>query len=221
MPAEGPLRDGQPARFELIETLRWEPGEGFLRGNRHLGRLAHSATELGFYFDEGKTRNRLASAIGGEKPLRVRLALKPDGEIEVATQPFAPLPAETVWRLAIARTRLASTDELLRHKTSLRSTYEAARAEFPPSEVEEVLLLNERGEVCEGSFTTLFIRSGDIWLTPALRCGLLAGILREEMLESGTAREAEIKVDDLEAAAEIAVGNSLRGLVRARLQSLK
>ncbi len=51
MSAEGALRDGNTADFELIETMRWEPGEGFLRFDRHLARLYGSAGELGFACD--------------------------------------------------------------------------------------------------------------------------------------------------------------------------
>ena len=47
MPAEGALRDGTAAGFELIETLRWEPETGFLRLDRHLQRLYASAHALG------------------------------------------------------------------------------------------------------------------------------------------------------------------------------
>jgi 4-amino-4-deoxychorismate lyase len=36
----------------LIETLRWEPEMGFVRGKLHLDRLRASAASLGFAFDE-------------------------------------------------------------------------------------------------------------------------------------------------------------------------
>ena len=62
MPAEGALRDGTAAGFELIETLRWEPGEGFVRLARHLDRLYASAQELGF---------RLRSEDGGRSTATV------------------------------------------------------------------------------------------------------------------------------------------------------
>ena len=54
-------------------------------------------------------------------------------------------------------------------------------------------------------------------LTPPLSCGLLAGVLRGEMLETGKAAEAVLTVEDLQAAKALFVGNSLRGLIRARL----
>ena len=106
----------------------------------------------------------------------------------------------------------------IRHKTTRRQVYEAARAEFSREEADEVLLLNQRGEVCEGTITNVFIDIGEpVLVTPALDCGLLPGVLRGEMLEQVTAREAVLTEADLRAAKAIYVGNSLRGLIRARL----
>ena len=259
MPAESPLRAWRPPAFDLIETFRFEPGRGFVRLERHLGRMAASAEALGFAFDEAAARSLFASieekssgsisptpdpspqgggvgggghsaiALKGERcppdtqsrsPLRIRLALKPDGSFDLATQPFAPLPAETVWRVALAKTRLSSTDPLLRHKTSRRESYDAARAEQKPEAADEMLLLNEKSEVCEGTITTLFVPAPDgSLLTPPLACGLLAGVLRAELVEEGRARESVVTPDYLRKAGRFFVGNSLRGLIPARLVS--
>jgi len=216
MPAEGSLRDGQAAGFSLIETLRWEPEGGYLRLPLHLARLQHSACELGFAFSREAADDALARAAGGGGPLRVRLVMSRDGDCTVAAQPFRPFAPGTVWRLAIAETRLDPGEPLLRYKTTLRQRYDAARAEFDPAVADEVLLLNKRGEVCEGTITNLFVRADGTWLTPPLSCGLLAGVLRAEMLATGQAREAVLAPGDL-AGAELAVGNSLRGLIAARL----
>ena len=78
---------------------------------------------------------------------------------------------------------------------------------------------NERGEVCEGTITNIFVDAGDggALLTPAQSCGLLPGVLRADMLETGKAVEAVLSVGDLQAAKALFVGNSLRGLIRASL----
>jgi 4-amino-4-deoxychorismate lyase len=218
MPAEGALRDGTAAGFELIETLRWEPGEGFVRLERHLARLAKSARSLGFAHDEIAVREVLEGGARGEAALRVRLTLAQDGRIAAINAPFEPLPPDAVWSLRIAKTRLDSADPLLRHKTTRRQVYEAPRAEFSRGEADEVLLLNERGEVCEGTITNVFADFGDgKLLTPSLGCGLLPGVLRAEMLDTGKAKEAVLSEADLRDATALYVGNSLRGLIRARL----
>ncbi|MER8484226.1 aminotransferase class IV family protein [Mesorhizobium sp. M1322] len=219
MPAESALRDGNTADFELIETMRWQPGQGFLRFDRHLARLYGSAAELGFTCDPQKVGEMLRNAV--DRPdiaLRTRLVLSRSGKVTVSALPYEPHAADKVWRLQLARVRLDSSDTLLRHKTSRRDTYQRARAEYLISRADEVLLANERGEICEGTITNLFADFGDGALaTPRLDCGLLPGVLRGELLDEGRAREAIYTLDDLKSAKALFVGNSLRGLIPARL----
>lgn len=218
MPAERPLRDGREAGFHLIETMRFEPGAGLLRRDMHLARLEDSARALGFAFNHEAIERRLAALDGAGETLRVRLTLRRDGSCAVETFPFAPLADGTIWKIRIASERLFSTDPLLRHKTSRRAVYEAARAEFSPPEADEVLLLNENGQICEGAITSLFVRPDDGPLaTPPLESGLLAGVLRAELIAKGLAQEKTLWPIDLAGAAAIFVGNSLRGLIPATL----
>jgi 4-amino-4-deoxychorismate lyase len=216
MPSESAVRDGNGASFELIETLRWDPARGFVRLQRHMARLAASARELGFELSPAAIDHALRDAVGGDAPLRVRLTLAQDGRTEVTTQPFAPLAPGAAWTLRIAETRLDANDPLLRHKTTRRQVYDAARAEFSREEAGEVILMNQHGQVCEGTITNAFADMGDgVLLTPPVSCGLLPGVLRGELLESGEAREAVLTEDDLHGAKAIFVGNSLRGLIGA------
>jgi 4-amino-4-deoxychorismate lyase len=223
MPLEGALRDGtgpdsgQPD-FELIETMRWEPGAGFLRLERHLARLYASAAELGFDCNPQRVGEALSHAVAQSGTLRVRLALSRNGALAASAHPYETLPAGKVWTVRLARSRLDSADPLLRHKTSRRQIYTHARSEYLITQADEVLLANERGELCEGTITTLFADFGGTALaTPRLDCGLLAGILRAEMLDQGKAEEAVFSADDLKSAKAVFVGNSLRGLIPARL----
>lgn len=158
-------------------------------------------------------------AVGGQRiAMRTRLALQRNGEATAVAQPYEPLPAGKVWRLRLARTRLDSSDMLLRHKTSRRQVYTHARAEYLITQADEVLLANERGELCEGTITNLFADFGNgVLATPRLDCGLLPGVLRGELLDEGRAAEAIYSYDDLKSAKAIFVGNSLRGLIPAQL----
>jgi 4-amino-4-deoxychorismate lyase len=217
--AESALCDGNTADFQLIETMRWEPGAGFLRFDRHLARLYGSATELGFRYDPDKVGEALSSAVSSSGiALRTRLVLSHDGEATASAQPYEPLAADKVWLLRLARTRLDSHDTLLRHKTSRRQVYTHARAEYLITQADEVLLANERGEICEGTITNVFADLGDGMLaTPRLDCGLLPGVLRGELLDEGRAREAIYSYDELKSAKTLFVGNSLRGLIPAKV----
>jgi len=199
------------------------PGISPSRGEIDGGRVSFPSKEergagsLPIFPLEGEMPGRAEGGPPQPTPLRIRLELFPDGRIDVQTAAFTPLAADTIWRLKIAGTRLSSTDPLLRHKTSRRTAYAAARAEFPATEADEVLLLNERGEVCEGTITSLFLDDGSgILKTPPLASGLLAGVLREELLETGRAVEARLLPEDLKSGT-IFAGNSLRGLIRCVL----
>ena len=102
-------------------------------------------------------------------------------------------------------------------KTSNRGVYDDARAGL--ADLDEVLFLNELGQVCEGTITNVFADLGDGLVTPPVSCGCLPGILRSEMLASGQASEAVLTLDDLCEARSVFVGNSLRGLISVDLMS--
>ena len=108
MPAQSPLRAGGPEDFELIETFRYEPEHGFIRLDRHLARMAASAETFGFPFDAAHVKEKLQVLADPHEMMRVRLTLNAQGGIKVTHQPYAALPAGTVWRLKIAKTRLNS-----------------------------------------------------------------------------------------------------------------
>ncbi len=203
--------------FSLIETLRYDPEAGLVRLRLHLARLTRSARRLGFA-GAAAAGERLQEAVrGAERPLRVRLTLSRDGTVTVATAPFAPLACDTTWRVRIASTRLESSDRLLRMKTTRRDVYERARREFSPEAADEVILLNEKGEVCEGTITSVFLDDGSgVLKTPPIACGLLAGVLRSELICGRRARAARLLPADLQHG-RLFVGNSLRGLIRAEL----
>lgn len=220
MPAESAVRDGDGPGHALIETFRFEPGSGFVRLERHLARLERSARELGFRYSRDRVDEALAGLSGRDAPLRVRLELALDGAVEVTSQPFVPLAPGTVWTIGIAEARLDAADPLVRHKTTRRQIYEAARAEFSRDEADEVVLLNGDGRLCEGTITNVFVDSGDGLLrTPSLANGLLPGVLRAQLIEEERAVEADLSPEDLRSAAAIFVGNSLRGLIPARLRA--
>lgn len=219
MSAQSALRDREPADFELIETMRWEPEGGFVRFERHLARLRSSATELGFSHDPQRVEDALAKATANSATaLRTRLTLARNGAVNATVTPYVSLPADKIWKLRLAREKLNPADPLLHHKTSRREMFVRARAEYPADEADEILLANEHGEICEGTITNIFADFGDgILATPSLACGLLPGIFRGVLLDQGRAREAVIDFEALRSAKALFVGNSLRGLIPARL----
>ena len=190
--------------LKLIETFGWD-GSAFTRLDLHLARLARSAAVLGWDCGDAVAALQMPAL---SHPARVRLTMNCLGNFDVTLAPVPP--ARAVWQLGLAPQTLQSNDPWLTVKSSNRAAYDAARAALPAG-LDEVIFQNERGEVCDGTITTLFFDAGDGLCTPPLSCGLLPGVLRAEMLAAGTAREAVLPAADL-GRVQLWLGNSLRGL---------
>ncbi|MCD7059727.1 aminodeoxychorismate synthase component I [Pelagibacterium xiamenense] len=204
----------------LIETMLWTRDEGIYLLGRHLDRLSTSARYFAIPFDEAILRARIeewARAAPGDR-YRVRLTLhETDGLDLAATELPSPPDAPAPFRFAIAPERLHSENLWQAHKTTNRAFYDTPRQIAHAARgVDEVVFLNERGEIAEGSITTVFVESGSTLLTPPLSVGILPGTLRAELLATGRAKEAVLTLDDLECATAIYLGNSVRGLMRAQ-----
>lgn len=205
-------------RFELIETMLHEPEKGIWLRGYHLARLAASAAYFGFVFDASKVHDAIEAAISGNaaERLRVRLLLDEDGGVTVTTAPQPAAPADAVMRYVVSDSRLNSTDLFLYHKTTRRELYDREWKHYADTlGADEVIYLNEAGELAEGSRTSIFIARDGKLLTPRLAAGVLPGTLRAALLDEGSAEEARLTIQDLNGAAEIYLGNSVRGLVRA------
>lgn len=208
---ESPLRDIAPHGLTLFETLRFEPRLGPVRGALHLARMARGAAALGWVFDAQRAAEMLEQA-GDDAPLRLRLELTAQGDLGLTTSPY--LVQTGPWRVGLAEARIKAGDPWRAVKTSNRAVYDQTRAALPDT-MDEVLVLNERGTIAEGTITNVFVQRGAHLVTPPLADGCLPGVLRETLLADGTAAEGALTPSDLRAAGLFFVGNSLRGLIPA------
>ncbi|MBA3940717.1 MAG: aminodeoxychorismate synthase, component I [Sphingopyxis sp.] len=198
--------------FDLLETMYFDPVDGIQRLEGHLARMKASAEALGFKFDRHGTRNNLQSATFRLRAAaRVRMRLAASGALAVEVSPM-PRLAELPVPVAVHPAPVAADDFRLAHKTSLRGHYDAARL---ASGAVEVIFVDEPGFVTEGSWSNIFVERDGLLLTPPLSLGLLPGVLRAELIEKGRAVESHLRLADLENG--FFIGNSLRGLVPARL----
>ncbi len=141
---------------------------------------------------------------------KVRLLLDTDGSIAMESVKIEPTDLDAPpLKLAVSEKRIDSGDPFLHHKTTRRAVYEDARSSYRSAD--DVLLVNERGEITEGCFNNIVVRISEEMLTPATSCGLLAGVLRQELLEIGAVREAVLTLDDIYNADKIWLINSVRG----------
>lgn len=189
-----------PQPTTQFETLRTGPG-GPVRAEGHANRLGTALPEIP----------------ATDEPHRVRIDLRSDGSTTMTQVPLVDF--DTPITLAMSRYPLTPAVQRTDIKTSHRDFYDGERERITGlSGADEVLLFGDDGLLKEGSFTSLFIQVGDSLLTPR-GPGLLPGVLRAELLNSGQAVEADVSVADLRSADAIFVGNSLRGLMVATLLS--
>jgi para-aminobenzoate synthetase/4-amino-4-deoxychorismate lyase len=200
----------------LIETLRYQPSKGFLRVDRHLARLESGAASLDISLDKKAALKAMEAAVQNSTvDLRVRLQLLEDGRLEVAAQALEVPAPDAVWKYVVSEHFVQSEDMLARHKTNWRDLYNSERAKWSDRGVDEVLFLNQRGEIAEASASNVFANVGGTLVTPPLSCGALDGCLRQELIEGGDCVERVLRLEDLERADALYFGNSVRGLVRA------
>ena len=201
--------------FSLLETLRWEPDSDFVLLRRHLDRIEASAR----YFDLPCHRRRIEQALRERAerfppgPHQLRLLLHAEGGFEIEAAPLEP--GSKTWRVALAREPVDRSDRLLYHKTTYRHLYESARLGHP--DLDDVILWNRDGQLTESTVANLVLMIDGQWLTPPVRCGLLPGTLRAQLLSEGQIRERVLPRAALARADAIYLINSLRGWIPARL----
>ncbi|MGZ8583271.1 MAG: aminodeoxychorismate synthase component I [Actinomycetota bacterium] len=211
----GVLRARRP-RFELYETLRHDPGEGFRHLDRHLRRLRESSAYFGFAFDEPAVVQALQQEASRfpDRPARLRVSVDRQGRVDVGATPLVTSPEPV--RVAVDRGHpVDHTDPMMFHKNSLRGVYEEARARHP--DADEVLLVNDRGEITEATIANVAVSLDGRWVTPPLDAGLLPGVGREVALEEGWLVEGTVRPDDLRRADAIELLSDVRGRRRVLL----
>ncbi len=201
------------ADFELLETLPLEQGHIRLQ-ERHLARLQSSAAHFGFEFEPGAIEAALVCLADehADGRWRVRLLVDRNGRLRSECAPLDPSPATV--RIRLAASPVDSRDEFLRHKTTRREVY-AAHA--PQDAVFDTLLFNERGEITEFTRGNLVVELDGRRVTPPCTCGLLPGVLREELLARGDVIEQVVHRTDLARASRLWFVNNLRGMIPATL----
>ena len=206
--------------FSLIETILLnENGELYLL-DHHLERLERSAFYFGFAFDKKRIVTALnqarASLFSKKGQVAIRLLLQRDGEARCSSRAIedvmTPVP------VCLSRQKTDPRDRFLYHKTTRREHYDRELREAREGGFFDCIFQNIRGEVTEGAITNVFVEGEDgVLITPHLEAGLLPGTLRETLLKEGKAREGHLKVQDLLSGRPFYVGNSVRGLLEARL----
>jgi len=111
-------------------------------------------------------------------------------------------------RVAIAAEPIDSGSVWLYHKTTQRDVYERARAKAFGSD--DVILWNGSRQVTETTTANVVAEMGEALVTPPVSCGLLAGTFRADLLARGQIRERIITLEELQAAPQVWLINSVQ-----------
>lgn len=204
-----------PAKeFDILEALLWDGC--YQRLEKHLQRMADSATYFGYRYDAATIHHLLAQLsapfVPGQR-YKVRLSLKHTGHCSgEALQLHEQEPAPELY-VVLGSEQTNSQNRMYYHKTTDRALYDRGSRFAQERGYADVIFLNEKGEVTEGATNNLFIERAGFLLTPPLCCGLLGGIYRQSLLETNPrAREARLFLEDLLTAEKIYLCNAIRGL---------
>ncbi len=209
------LPDDPGGDFELLETLRWTPGDGFFLRDFHLDRLLDSARYFDFELDRRTVESVLdAGAARFGASMRVRLRVNRGGACSLDAEPLDE-SGPRVWCLRLAKYPVDDRNPFLYHKTTRRRVYAAAVADTGPCD--DVLLWNTAGCITETTRANVIVRLQGRDYTPPVSSGLLAGTFRRWLLEHTELEEREIPAGELTRAESIVLVNSVRGRVAGRI----
>ncbi|CAL1239627.1 aminodeoxychorismate lyase [Candidatus Methylocalor cossyra] len=139
---------------------------------------------------------------------------------------YPPTIYEHGVEVRFCHTRLGINPSLAGIKHLNRLEQVLARAEWSGTDIHEGLMLDVEGWVVEGTMTNLFLVLGETLHTPLLdRCGV-AGVMRSLVLKAAAelglpSQERRLRPEDLEAAEELFLTNSVIGIWPVRRLAAK
>ncbi len=201
--AGGFRSDRWPFGSGLFETIRVEKGRPQLL-REHLNRARKSAGELGF---EIPSDYEILETIGSLDEIELgRLRLTFGENFQVSIDPYVDASHS-------ARVGLQNLDFSPDSKMHKRFPYTSNLNLLTEARVngfDEVVIINQRGKVCEGAVSNFVFRIDGLWVTPELGAGVLPGIIRGLIISSGLAIEAEIDASELDRATHAFALSALR-----------
>ena len=224
--------------YALFETMRSYSGHIF-RLPQHLERLARSADPLGLPLGTLDLEKACYDTLRANSldDARIRLTVSigegesapdppphPDPTVLVVATNYTTLPSEIYrngFKAVVSSVRQNSQSPLSSIKSANYLNNLLARKEAKAAGADEALLLNERGFLCEGSTSNVFLVSGGNLITPNEESGCLSGITRQTVIELASELgisviQQEIKLEELRQADEAFLTNSILELMPLR-----
>lgn len=214
----------------LIETMLVEKGVPRLEDYHH-ERLQEGMRRLGIPAPQGFGKDFLRAAIRAclsqvnpDGPVRVRVLLFETGQQPGFTvrcsRPALHAPANLVCGIVRGIYKLADATSSLKH--SDRRLYDRAEVLAKEQGWDEGILLNQYGRVAESTIANILLLKSNIYYTPPLSEGCIAGVMRRYLLEHHHETpyrpviEKQISPEELAGADSIFLINAVRGIRRVK-----
>lgn len=207
------LDEGYQFGLGVFETISVEYGRPLLLP-WHLERLCRSAAEFGIEQTvcEEEVLKFLASCEAEHHALKIMVS-DANKLFTMRPNPYTDARFRKGFRLAYSHVYRNETSPLVRHKSMNYGDCILEKRRAESAGADELVFLNSRGEICEGTTTNIFFVKDGIIYTPPLICGLLPGILRRFLMEYFPVTERVLRKDDALQMDECFVTNSLMGIM--------
>ena len=193
------------ARFKLITTGKISQ-KSLLFEDQHLERLTKASRYFAYPFDPEELRQKIeeeCQACDSHQDYRLRITLSKSGEMKLSRQILTPLSPS----FCKAKLCLQEAD-LNQSFTYFKTTH---RPHLSLGEQEKIYH-NKSGELLETSIGNLVLKINGKLYTPPTSQGILPGIYRQHLLETGQVEEKVLTLADLNQAETIYGCNAVRGL---------
>lgn len=182
---------------QLVETLLIEKGKANFF-EEHKNRITNSARELNYKFRPANFKfDTSTDSIA-------RFLLYKDGTYNIEYSAITPTHSN---KIKLAKDQTNSKNRLLYHKTNFRPWYNIDIDKYF-----DIIFLNEKGELTEGTRSNIVLKLNNNLYTPPLECGLLNGVYRQHLINNKKVTEKILYKEDLLNAEKIYCINSVRGI---------
>ncbi|ORO54617.1 aminodeoxychorismate synthase, component I [Streptococcus oralis subsp. oralis] len=193
------------ARFQLITTGKISQKQLQFE-DQHLERLTKASRYFSYPFDPEELRQKIeeeCQACDSHQDYRLRITLSKSGEMELSRQILSPLsPSFCKAKLCLQEADLQQAFTYF--KTTHRPHLSLGK--------QESIYHNAAGELLETSIGNLVLKIAGKLYTPPTSLGILPGIYRQHLLETGQVKEKIMTLEDLNQAEAIYGCNAVRGL---------
>lgn len=204
------------AQWELIECFHRDALHDLALLEDHWLRFQASAVALGVPIDKAIFLNLISSLAvkAAQLPKKIRVAARLDGSLSV-TASESVMRSESL-RASPALRPVFSRDPNMIHKTNSRQVLDQEMASALG--YDEVLLFNERDEVCEFSRGNALFKLDGRWFTPEPACGCLPGIGVSRLVRKKEVEYRRITIAEAKQSEELRFVNSIVGVLPVTME---